>query len=91
VPAVTLTGELHAALHSCFPERLPEWLTATTPRCGTGSTTAIDLTAEQEQELAELTALAWWECEQAVGDADPFAAVFAEACARYLQTPRHPG
>lgn len=42
MPAVNLSGELHAALHRCFPERLPEWLTATAPRCGTGSTTTID-------------------------------------------------
>ncbi|MFJ3182539.1 hypothetical protein ACIPJN_29690 [Streptomyces sp. NPDC086796] len=91
MPAVAISGELHAALNSCFPQNLPGWITATAPRCGTGSTTSIDVTAHQEQELADLTALAWWECEQAVGDADPFAAVFAEACARHLQTPRHPG
>ena len=83
--SVTLTGELHAALQACLPDRLPAWITDTSPRCGTGTSTSVELTADQEEQLADLIALAWWECEQAADDqSDPFTAAFAAACARYL-------
>lgn len=89
MPSVALAGELHAALQACFPGRLPAWITDASPRCGTSPGTASDLTDDQEQQLADLIALVWWECEQAADDqADPFTAVFAAACARHLNT--HP-
>ena len=87
MPSFTLTGELHAALQACFPDCLPDWIADASPRCGAGPGTTSDLTDDQEQHLADLVALVWWECEQAADEqADPFTAVFAAACDRYLNT-----
>lgn len=86
MPIVALTGSLQAAPQVCFPRSLPAWLSDCSPRCGTEEATSVELSAVQQEELADLVALAWWECEQASGDAEPFAGAFAAACAAYSGT-----
>ncbi|KUF17412.1 hypothetical protein [Streptomyces silvensis] len=81
-------GRLHAALQACHPAGLPDWLTATSPRCGTAAP-AVQLDDDQAEELADLAALVLWECQQAEGDTDPFTRVFAAVCEEVL-TLLHP-
>ncbi|MGW3414563.1 hypothetical protein [Streptomyces sp. NPDC000888] len=84
--AVAAPGVLHAALAVCHPEGLPAWLTKTSPRCGTGPGGTLHLDAAAADELADLAATAWWECQQAEGEGEPFTTLFAEACAAVLDS-----
>lgn len=84
--AVAAPGVLHAALAACHPEGLPAWLRKTSPRCGTGPGGTLHLDAAAAEELADLAAAAWWECQQAEGEGEPFTTLFAEACATVLDS-----
>ncbi|MFE7447794.1 hypothetical protein ACFU7X_45865, partial [Streptomyces chartreusis] len=84
--AVAAPGVLHAALAVCHPDSLPAWLTKASPRCGTGPGGTLHLDAAAAEEMADLAAAAWWECQQAVGDGDPFTTVFAQACEAVLDS-----
>jgi hypothetical protein len=84
--AVAAPGVLHAALATCAPAPLPAWLTEAAPRCGTGPGGTLHLDTAAAEDLADLAAAAWWECQQAEGEGTPFAAAFAEACAAVLDS-----
>ncbi|MFE0453114.1 hypothetical protein ACFW2D_17875 [Streptomyces sp. NPDC058914] len=83
---VQMPGVLHAALAACHPGGLPPWLTQASPRCGTGHGGVLQLGTTAADELADLTALAWWECQQADGEGEPFTSLFTEACAAVLDS-----
>ncbi|GGZ64521.1 hypothetical protein GCM10010371_25160 [Streptomyces subrutilus] len=79
---------MYAALHVCHPPGTPPaWLTARGPRCATGA--AVDIDQEHAEELADLVAMAWWECLQD-DPSETFAVIFAAACEVYLHPPPQP-
>ncbi|MGW5049361.1 hypothetical protein [Streptomyces griseoluteus] len=82
-PALAVSGLLYAALQVCHPGGLPDWLNAATPRCATAGAT-LRLDRQQAAELADLTAAAWWECQQADEDGHPLAVTFGTACQETL-------
>ncbi|MFJ6709272.1 MULTISPECIES: hypothetical protein [unclassified Streptomyces] len=85
--AVAAPGVLHAALAACHhPNPLPAWLTKASPRCGTGPGGVLHLDAAAVGELADLAAEALWECQQAVGEGEPFTTLFAQACTAVLDS-----
>lgn len=83
-------GPLLAALQACGGAQ-PAWLTAVTPRCATGAA-PLDLDDDQAEQLADLSAACWWECQQAADPEcpDPFTTAFATACEDFL-TRHRPG
>jgi hypothetical protein len=83
---VAAPGVLHAALATCHSKPLPAWLTKAAPRCGTGPGGTLHLDTAAAEELADLATMAWWECQQADGEGEPFTTLFAEACAAVLDS-----
>lgn len=80
-----VSGPLYAALQVCHPGGLPGWLNAATPRCATAGA-PLRLGQQQAAELADLTAAAWWECQQADDDGHPLLVTFGTACQEALAT-----
>ncbi|MDX2692215.1 hypothetical protein [Streptomyces ipomoeae] len=83
---VAVPGTLHAALTVCTPGGPPAWLAAAAPRCATAHRGVLQLDGGRADQLADLAAAAWWECQQADGDGEPFTTVFAQACAAVLDS-----
>ncbi|MFC8223845.1 hypothetical protein ACFUTY_37460 [Streptomyces sp. NPDC057362] len=81
--AVPVPAPLYAALEMCHPESLPGWLSDAIPRCATAAA-PLRLDEHQVEELADLTASTWWECQQAAADDAPLAESFARACEETL-------
>ncbi|MEU5091133.1 hypothetical protein [Streptomyces sp. NPDC021356] len=82
---LAVSGPLYAALQMCHPGGLPDWLNAATPRCATAGV-PLRLDQQQAEELADLTAAAWWECQQADDDGHPLVITFGTACQETLAT-----
>lgn len=76
-------GPLYAALQVCHSSGLPDWLNDVTPRCATAAA-PLQLDEQQAEQLAELAAAAWWECQQADDDGHPLVAAFSTACEEAL-------
>ncbi|OEJ20823.1 hypothetical protein AR457_41885 (plasmid) [Streptomyces agglomeratus] len=85
--SVRLPGALYAALQVAHPApgALPDWLHRRVPPCATGAGVTVD--QEQAEQLADLVALALWECQQADGEGEPFTRLFAETCTAFLDSP----
>ncbi|MFF1737858.1 hypothetical protein [Streptomyces sp. NPDC058247] len=77
------SGPLYAVLQVCHPGGLPDWLNAAIPRCATAGA-PLRLDRQQAAELVDLTAAAWWECQQAADDGHPLAVTFGTACQEAL-------
>ncbi|MFI8944802.1 hypothetical protein [Streptomyces syringium] len=77
------SGPLYAALQVCHPGGLPGWLNAATPRCATAGA-PLRLEQQRAAALADLTAAAWWECQQAGDDGHPLVVTFGTACQETL-------
>ncbi|MEU9480808.1 hypothetical protein [Streptomyces sp. NPDC048191] len=81
--ALPVPAPLYAALQMCHPDSLPGWLGDATPRCATAAV-PLQLDEHQAEELADLTASTWWECQQAAPGESPLAESFARACEETL-------